>query len=156
MCLTVVPIHSSRLLSSGRASCHCLLGITLTMDQQLTKPHFKKPKTYPLKGEVWFEGLNKLDVDQALKKLCYCIWSQYGGALGIVHTGCMFCLSKQIRFLPEDPCQLLSSYSSLCFFSHNNQKHLCVVNYSVRLRKAPIISIEPQQKRFSSAPENDS
>lgn len=33
-----------------------------------------------------------------------------------------------------------------CFFSHNNWKLLCAVNYPVRLRKAPIISVEPQQK----------
>lgn len=74
----------------------------------------------------------------------------------VVHAGCVLCLSKQIRFLPEDPCQLLSSYFTVCVFSHNNWKPLCAVNYPVRLRKALIISVEPQQKRFASAPGNDS
>lgn len=41
------------------------------------------------------------------------------------------------------------------FFSHNNWKHLCAVKYPIRLRNAPIISVEPQQKRFSSAPGSD-
>lgn len=42
------------------------------------------------------------------------------------------------------------------FFSHNNWKHLCAVKYPVRLRNAPIISVGPRQKRFSSAPGSDS
>lgn len=71
--------------------------------------------------------------------------------LALFILGCMLCLSKQIRFLPEDPCQLLSSYSTLfCFFSHNNWKPLRAVNCPVWLRKALIIRGRATTKKKDS------
>lgn len=92
------------------------------------------------------DALDKLDADQAFEKLCYA----YGVnveehlALSVLDACCVS--SKQIKFLPEDCCQLLSFYSTLCFSSHNNWKHLCTVKYPIQLRSAPIIKVEPQQK----------